>query len=65
MDKKINPTLENLENEGIELAQALNWCGYSVMQVALAGLSESNFHSLRTRIEETVNQYAKEKGHEL
>jgi hypothetical protein len=65
MDRKINPTLENLESEGIELAQALNWCGYSVMQVALAGLTESNFHSLRTRIQETVNQYAKEKGHNL
>ena len=61
---KINPTVENLENEGIALAQSLNWCGYSVLTVALAGLTESNFHTLRKRLEETIDQYAREKGHQ-
>ena len=61
--RKINPTVENLEDEGIELAQALNWCGYSVLEVALAGLTESNFHTLRKRVEETIKDYKREKGH--
>jgi hypothetical protein len=63
MNEKINPTLENLEDEGARLAQALNWCGYSVLEVALAGLTESNFHTLRKRLELTINDYRKEKGH--
>jgi hypothetical protein len=63
MSEKINPTLENLEDEGARLAQALNWCGYSVLEVALAGLTESNFHTLRKRLEVTINDYRKEKGH--
>ena len=62
--RKINPTVENLEDEGAQLAQALNWCGYSVLEVALAGLTESNFHTLRKRLEETIDQYAREKGHQ-
>ena len=61
--RKINPTVENLENEGAQLAQALNWCGYSVLEVALAGLTESNFHTLRKRVEETIRDYKREKGH--
>ena len=61
--RKINPTVENLEDEGIELAQALNWCGYSVLEVALAGLTESNFHTLRKRVEETIKDYKREKEH--
>lgn len=61
--RKINPTVENLENEGAQLAQALNWCGYSVLEVALAGLTESNFHTLRKRVEETIKDYKREKGH--
>jgi hypothetical protein len=63
MSEKINPTAENLEREGVRLAQALNWCGYSVLDVALAGLTDSNFHTLRARLEETINAYRKEKGH--
>ncbi len=61
--RKINPTVENLEDEGVQLAQALNWCGYSVLEVALAGLTESNFHTLRKRVEETIRDYKREKGH--
>lgn len=61
--RKINPTVENLEDEGAQLAQALNWCGYSVLEVALAGLTESNFHTLRKRVEETIKDYKREKGH--
>ena len=63
MNEKINPTLENLEDEGVRLAQALNWCGYSVLEVALAGLTDCNFHTLRKRLELTINDYRKEKGH--
>jgi len=61
--RKINPTVENLEDEGVQLAQAFNWCGYSVLEVALAGLTESNFHTLRKRVEETIRDYKREKGH--
>jgi len=61
--RKINSTVENLEDEGAQLAQALNWCGYSVLEVALAGLTESNFHTLRKRVEETIRDYKREKGH--
>jgi hypothetical protein len=60
MDRKINPTLGNLESEGIELAKALNWDGYSVLWIALAGLTECNFHTLREKIEQAVNDYRKE-----
>jgi hypothetical protein len=63
MNEKINPTAENLEREGARLAQALNWCGYSVLDIALAGLTESNFHTLRKRLEITIQDYRKEKGH--
>jgi hypothetical protein len=34
-----------------------------VLEVALAGLTESNFHTLRKRLELTINDYRKEKGH--
>jgi hypothetical protein len=60
MDRKINPTLNNLESEGVELAKALNWDGYSVLWIALAGLTECNFHTLRGKIEHAVDEYRKE-----
>jgi hypothetical protein len=60
---KINPTIENLENEGIRLAQALNWCGYSVLEVALAGLDDCNFHTLGKRLKATIEDYKREQGH--
>jgi hypothetical protein len=63
MDRKINPTLDNLESEGVELAKALNWDGYSVLWIALAGLTECNFHTLREKIEHAINDY-REENHE-
>lgn len=60
MDRKINPTLENLESEGVELAKAVNWDADSVLRIALAGLTECNFHTLREKIEHAIDDYRKE-----
>ncbi len=49
--EKINTTNENLERAGVELAQAVGWDGDSIMQIALAALTDANFHELRARLE--------------
>lgn len=53
---KINPTDENLERVGRELAIAVGWSGDSIMRVALAALTEANFHELRERLERAYEE---------
>jgi hypothetical protein len=54
--EKINTTTENLERVGVELAQAVGWDGDSIMQIAMAALTDANFHELRARLERAYKE---------
>jgi hypothetical protein len=54
--EKINTTDENLERVGVELAQAVGWEGDSIVQIALAALTDANFHELRARLKRAYEE---------
>lgn len=62
VSEKICPSHDNLERVGRELAVAVGWGGDSIMRVALAALTEANFHELRERLERV---YAEVEGEKL
>jgi hypothetical protein len=56
VSEKICPSYDNLERVGREVAIAVGWSGDSIMRVALAALTEANFHELRERLERVYEE---------
>lgn len=51
---------ETLEDMGVALSQMCKWDGYDIIKVSFAALTDANFHTLRSRLEDAFNAYTEE-----
>ncbi len=53
-------TPEQLENLGVNVARQCTWDGDAIIAAFFASLTDANFHTLRSRLEDAYNNYLEE-----
>jgi hypothetical protein len=55
-------TPEDIQELGIEVASKCGWRGSFIIDVMLEALTDANYHSLRSRLEDAINNYIEDEG---
>lgn len=55
-------TPEDIQRLGVDVASKCGWRGQLIIDVMFEALTDANYHSLRSRLEDAINNYIEDCG---
>jgi len=62
MTREDQAMADYLDTLGIEVARNCSWSGEAIVAVMMNALTDANYHSLRNRLEDAINNYIEDCG---
>jgi hypothetical protein len=55
-------TPDELQDIGVDVARQCTWDGNAIVKAFFEALTDANYHSLRSRLEDAINNYIEDCG---